>query len=52
MSRLTPARCLCAECEELDRLPERLQGIPGAVQLKMPLAKLKKRTKAVAKSKR
>ncbi len=26
-------RCTCSECERLDRLPARRQGIPGAVQL-------------------
>lgn len=31
MSKREP--CVCPECLELDRLPEELQGIPGAVQL-------------------
>lgn len=31
-------RCTCPECLELDQLPERLQGIPGSWQFKLPLA--------------
>jgi hypothetical protein len=46
-----PVRCICAECTDLDQLPERLQGIPGAVQLKMPLEKKRKRRKSPTKSK-
>jgi hypothetical protein len=29
---VTLARCTCPECETLDRLPARRQGIPGAFQ--------------------
>lgn len=28
-------RCTCAECRELDALPEHLQGIPGSWQMKL-----------------
>lgn len=30
-----PERCTCPECVELDALPERLQGIPGAYQMRL-----------------
>lgn len=30
-----PERCTCAECRELDALPDRLQGIPGTWQMKL-----------------
>jgi hypothetical protein len=32
---LTGTACLCAECRSLESLPRRLQGVPGAVQLRM-----------------
>lgn len=38
-----PERCACPECRELDHLPERLQGIPGSWQLKLPIAAKGKR---------
>jgi hypothetical protein len=34
-----PERCACPECRDLDRLPERLQGIPDSWQMKLPIAK-------------
>jgi hypothetical protein len=29
------AQCTCAECRSGDRMPKRLQGISGAVQLRL-----------------
>lgn len=37
-----PERCACPECVELDALPERLQGIPGGWQMRLPMAKAHK----------
>lgn len=33
-------RCQCAECRALDRLPRRKQGLPGAVQVPLPLPRV------------
>ena len=44
---MTTERCRCAECLDLDALPERLQGVPGSFQLKLFPAKKRRKRKNV-----
>lgn len=37
LAHLTGTVCICPECRRLDRLPQRRQGVPGAVQIALPV---------------